>query len=299
MTRKTAHDFDPGVLQLFDKYVHGDLSRRGFLSAAAKYAVLGLTAEALLDTLNPHFAEAQQIAVNDPRIVAKYVEYDSPEGNGTLRGYLVKPAKAVGYLPGVLVIHENRGLNPHIEDIARRIALDNFIAFAPDGLASVGGYPGDEDKARELFQKLDKAKLQADFIKAAEILKKLPEANGKVGVVGFCYGGGIANFLATRIPDLAAAVPFYGSQPTAEETAKIKAPLLIHYAGIDERINAGWPAYESALKAANVNYEAFIYPGVQHGFNNDTTPRFDEAAAKLAWGRTIAFFNKHLRGSIF
>jgi len=199
----------------------------------------------------------------------------------------------------VLVIHENRGLNPHIEDIARRIALDNFIAFAPDGLASVGGYPGDEDKARELFQKLDKAKLQADFITAAGVLKKLPESNGKVGAVGFCYGGGIVNFLATRIPDLAAAVPFYGSQPTAEETAKIKAPLLIHYAGVDERINAGWPAYESALKAAGVNYEAFIYPGVQHGFNNDTTPRFDEAAAKLAWERTIRFFNDHLRNQQF
>lgn len=299
MTRKTANDFDPEVLKLFDKYVHGDITRRGFLSSAAKFAVLGLSAEALLDALNPRFAQAQQIAGNDPRITAKYVEYPSPEGNGTLRGYLVQPAKFTGKLPAVLVIHENRGLNPHIEDIARRIALDNFIAFAPDGLASVGGYPGDEDKARELFQKLDKAKLQADFITAVGVLKKLPESNGKVGAVGFCYGGGIVNFLATRIPDLAAAVPFYGSQPTAEETAKIKAPLLIHYAGVDERINAGWPAYESALKAAGVNYEAFIYPGVQHGFNNDTTPRFDEAAAKLAWERTIRFFNDHLRSQQF
>jgi len=299
MTRKTANDFDPEVLKLFDKYVHGDLTRRGFLSSAAKFAVLGLSAEALLDALNPRFAEAQQIAGNDPRIVAKYVEYPSPEGNGTLRGYRVEPAKFSGKLPAVLVIHENRGLNPHIEDIARRIALDNFIAFAPDGLASVGGYPGDEDKARELFQKLDKAKLQADFVTAAGVLKKLPESNGKVGAVGFCYGGGIVNFLATRIPDLAAAAPFYGSQPTAEETANIKAPLLIHYAGVDERINAGWPAYESALKAAGVNYEAFIYPGVQHGFNNDTTPRFDEAAAKLAWERTIRFFNDHLRSQQF
>ena len=299
MTRKTANDFDPEVLKLFDKYVHGDITRRGFLSSAAKFAVLGLSAEALLDALNPRFAEAQQIASNDPRITAKYVEYPSPEGNGTLRGYLVQPAKFTGKLPTVLVIHENRGLNPHIEDIARRIALDSFIAFAPDGLASVGGYPGDEDKARELFQKLDKAKLQADFITAVGVLKKLPESNGKVGAVGFCYGGGIVNFLATRIPDLAAAVPFYGSQPTAEETAKIKAPLLIHYAGVDERINAGWPAYESALKAAGVNYEAFIYPGVQHGFNNDTTPRFDEAAAKLAWERTVRFFNDHLRSQQF
>jgi carboxymethylenebutenolidase len=283
MTRKTADDFDPEVLQLFDKYVHGDLSRRGFLSAAAKFAVLGMTAEGLLEALNPKFAQAQQVAGNDPRIAAKYVEYDSPEGNGTLRGYLVQPAKFTGKLPTVLVVHENRGLNPHIEDIARRLALDNFIAFAPDGLASLGGYPGDEDKARELFQKLDKTKLQADFVKAAQVLKTLPDGNGKVGVVGFCYGGGIANVLATRLPDLAAAVPFYGSQPSAEDTAKIKAPLLIHYAGVDERINAGWPAYETALKASGVKYEAFIYPGVQHGFNNDTTPRFDEAAAKLAW----------------
>lgn len=295
MTRKTANDFRPEVLKLFDRYVHGDLSRRGFLSSVAKYTVLGLTAEALLDSLNPNFAQAQQIAVNDPRIVAKYVEYDSPQGNGTLRGYLVQPAEFTGKLLTVLVVHENRGLNPHIEDIARRIALDNFIAFAPDGLASLGGYPGDEDRARELFQQLDKTKLQADFIKAADVLKNLPEGNGKVGVVGFCYGGGIANFLATRLPDLAAAVPFYGSQPTAEETARIRAPLLIHYAGNDERINAGWPAYETALKAAGVKYEAFIYPGVQHGFNNDTTPRFDEAAAKLAWGRTISFFNAQLR----
>ncbi|MDD2724373.1 MAG: dienelactone hydrolase family protein [Methylovulum sp.] len=299
MTRKTANDFDPEVLKLFDKYVHGDISRRGFLSSAAKFTVLGLGAEGLLEALNPKFAQAQQIAPGDPRIVAKYVEYDSSEGNGTLRGYLVQPAKSTGKLPTVLVIHENRGLNPHIEDITRRLALDNFIAFAPDGLASLGGYPGDEDKARELFQKLDKTKLQADFIKAAEVLKQLPDGNGKVGAVGFCYGGGIVNFLATRIPDLAAAVPFYGSQPTAEETAKIKAPLLIHYAGVDDRINAGWPAYETALKVAGVKYEAFIYPGVQHGFNNDTTPRFDEAAAKLAWERTIQFFNGHLRSQQF
>lgn len=299
MTRKTASDFEPEVLKLFDKYVHGDISRRSFINAAAKYAVLGMTAETLLEALNPKFALAQQVAPSDARIVAKYVEYDSPEGNGTLRGYWVQPAKFKGKLPTVLVIHENRGLNPHIEDIARRLALDNFIAFAPDGLASLGGYPGDEDKARELFQKLDKNKLQADFIKAVDVLKKSPDGNGKVGAVGFCYGGGMVNFLATRIPDLAAGVPFYGSQPTAEDTAKIKAPLLIHYAGVDERINAGWPAYESALKAAGVKYDAFIYPGVQHGFNNDTTPRFDEAAAKLAWERTLKFFNDQLRSQQF
>ncbi|MCL7422907.1 MAG: dienelactone hydrolase family protein [Methylobacter sp.] len=295
MTRKTANDFNPEVLQLFDKYVHGHLSRRGFLASAAKYTVLGLTAEGLLEALNPNFAEAQQVATDDARIKASYVEYPSPDGYGTLHGYLVHPARFEGKLPTVLVVHENRGLNPHIEDIARRVALDNFIAFAPDALFTLGGYPGDEDKARELFKTLDQNKARADFIAAAEALKQLPEGNGKVGVVGFCYGGGIANFLATRIPDLAAAVPFYGGQPTAEETANIKAPLLLHYAGADERINAGWPAYEDALIAAGVNYEAHIYPGVQHGFNNDTTPRFDETAAKLAWERTIRFFNTHLR----
>jgi carboxymethylenebutenolidase len=207
----------------------------------------------------------------------------------------VQPANFKGKLPTVLVIHENRGLNPHIEDIARRLALDNFIAFAPDALFTLGGYPGDEDKARELFQKLDKTKTQADFLAAANYLKKLPHGNGKVGAVGFCYGGGIVNYLATQLPDLAAGVPFYGAQPTAEDAAKIKAPLLIHYAGIDERINAGWPAYEAALKQAGVNYEAHTYPNVQHGFNNDTTPRYDAGTAKLAWDRTVSFFNDYLR----
>jgi carboxymethylenebutenolidase len=295
MTRKTAKDFDPEVLKLFDNYVHGGISRRGFLSSAAKFAVLGLTAEGLLEALSPKFAEAQQIEPTDPRITTQYVEYPSPAGYGKIRGYLVKPANATGKLPTVLVIHENRGLNPHIEDITRRLALDNFIAFAPDALFTLGGYPNDEDKARELFKTLDQTKTHADFLAAADVLKNLPEGNGKVGAVGFCYGGGVVNYLATQIPDLAAGVPFYGSQPSAEETAKIKAPLLIHYAGADERINAGWPAYETALKAAGVSYEAFTYPNVQHGFNNDTTPRFDAEAAKLAWERTIAFFNKHLR----
>ena len=296
MTRKTTDDFHPEVLKLFDQYVHGQASRRDFLTGAAKYAALaGVTATGLLAALSPQFAAAQQIKPDDSRIKATYVEIDSPNGNGKVRGYLVKPAKATGKLPTVLVVHENRGLNPHIEDITRRIALDNFIAFAPDALFTLGGYPGDEDKARELFQKLDQTKTQEDFVNAANYLKKLPDANGKVGVVGFCYGGGISNFLATRLPDLGAAVPFYGRQPEAADVAKIKAPLLIHYAGVDERINAGWPAYETALKASKINYQAFIYEGVQHGFNNDTTPRFDEKAAKLAWGRTIDFFNKHLR----
>lgn len=295
MSRQTAKDFHPEVLKLFDKYVHGIIHRRDFLKSAARFAVAGISAEAILESLNPRFAEAQQVASGDPRIKGAYVEFPSPQGYGRVRGYLVKPAQAQGKLPTVLVVHENRGLNPHIEDIARRLALDNLIAFAPDALFPLGGYPGDEDRARELFPKLDQTKTREDFIAAAVALKSLDEGNGKVGVVGFCYGGGIANLLATRLPDLAAAVPFYGNQPKAEEAAAIKAPLLIHYAGQDERINAGWPAYEAALKAAGARYETHIYPGVQHGFNNDTTPRYDEAAAKLAWQRTIGFFNQHLR----
>ncbi|HET7063396.1 MAG TPA: dienelactone hydrolase family protein [Rudaea sp.] len=295
MTRKTAKDFHPQALELFDQYVHGLLSRRDFLQRAAQFAAIGVTGEALLAALSPRFAEARQVADDDPRIKTRYVEVSSPKGYGKLRGYLAQPAKSRGKLPTVLVAHENRGLNPHIEDIARRLALDNFIAFAPDALFPLGGYPGDEDKARELFGKLDQAKTREDFVAAEDFLKHLPEGNGKVGVVGFCYGGGIANFLATRVPDLAAAVPFYGAQPAAEDAAKIKAPLLLQYAGKDERINSGWPAYEQALKAAGVKYQVYIYPDVEHGFNNDTTPRYDEAAAKLAWKRTIEFFNKHLR----
>ena len=294
MTRKTANDFDPEVLKFFDLYVHGLTSRRGFLDGVAKFTAGGAAAAGLLEALNPRFAEAEQIAKDDPQITASYVEYQSPDGYGTLRAYLAKPAHVEGKLPSVLVVHENRGLNPHIEDISRRLAVDHFIAFAPDALSPLGGYPGDEDKARDLFPKLDQAKTRNDFIAAYNVVKSLPESNGKVGVVGFCYGGGIANFLATRLPDLAAAVPFYGAQPTAEETAKIKAALLIHYAGADDRINAGWPAYEAALKANGINYQAFIYPGVQHGFNNDTTPRYDADAAKLAWQRTIEFFDAHL-----
>jgi len=296
MTRKTAKDFHPEVLKLFDKYVHGLLPRREFLKSAGKFAVGAMTAEGLLNALNPRFAEAQQVAGNDPRIKARFVELPSPQGYGTLRGYLVQPANAKGKLPTVLVIHENRGLNPHIEDIARRLALDGFIAFAPDALFPLGGYPGDEDKARELFAKLDQTKTREDFVAATDWLKRLPEGNGKVGAVGFCYGGGISNFLATRVADLGAAVPFYGGQPPADDVVRIKAPLLIHYAENDERINAGWPKYEAALKAAGTRYQAYIYPGVQHGFNNDTTPRYDEAAAKLAWQRTLAFFDQHLRG---
>jgi len=296
MQRKTTADFHPEVLRWFDRYVHGTVDRRGFLEGVAKYAVGGVTASMLLDSLSPRFAEAQQIPKDDRRVDAKLVEYASPAGSGKMRGYLARPAGATGKLPGVLVVHENRGLNPHIEDIARRLAIDNFLAFAPDALYPLGGYPGDEDKARDLFAKLDQAKTREDFVAAANYLKALPECTGRVGVVGFCYGGGIANMLATRLPDLAGAVPFYGNQPSAEDAAKIKAPLLIQYAGNDERINAGWPAFEAALTKAGVKYQAYTYPGTEHGFNNDTTPRYDEAAAKLAWQRTLAFFNANLRG---
>jgi len=296
MERKKASDFPQEVLNLFDQYVHGGLDRRGFLDRAAKYATGGVTAAMLLDQLNPQFVAAQQIAKDDKRIKAESLEYPSPKGNAKTKGYYVRPANAKGKLPGILVVHENRGLNPHIEDIARRLAANHdFVAFAPDALAPLGGYPGDEDKARALFPQLDQAKTREDFVAAAEFLKSRPECSGKIGAVGFCYGGGIVNMLATRMPDLGAGVPFYGSQPSAEDAAKIKAPLLIQYAENDDRINAGWPAYEAALKANNVRYEMFKYPGTQHGFNNDTTPRYDEAAAKLAWQRTVDFFNKNLR----
>jgi carboxymethylenebutenolidase len=295
MERKTAHDFDQDLLILFDAYVHGALDRRGFLEQASKYAVGGVTAAMLLDQLSPKFAEAQVVRTDDERIAPEYIEYSSPNGYGKMRGYFVRPEKAVGKLPGILVIHENRGLNPHIEDVARRFALENFVAFAPDALFPLGGYPGDEDKARELFPKLDQAKTREDFVAAFGFLTARPETTGKVGAVGFCYGGGMVNYLATRLPDLAAGVPFYGSAPNVADVPKIKAPLMIQSAEVDDRINASWPAFEEALKAAKVRYERFLYPGTQHGFHNDTTPRYNEAAAKLAWQRTIAFFNKNVR----
>ena len=296
MERKRASDFDPEVLSLFDQYVHGLIDRRGFLEKVARFAVGGVTATMLLDALSPRFAEAQQVPKDDGRLATSHVEYDSPKGTGKVRGYLALPAKRSGRLPGILVVHENRGLNPHIEDVARRIALEQYVAFAPDALTPLGGYPGDEDKARELFAKLDQDKTRQDFVAAVAFLTKRPECTGKVGVVGFCYGGGIANLLATRIPELRAAVPFYGNQPPAEDVAKIKAPLLVHYAENDDRINAGIPAFKAALDANHVRYEMFTYPGTQHGFNNDTTPRYDKAAAALAWQRTMDFFKKNLRG---
>lgn len=294
MTRRTAKDFHPEVLSLFDQLVHGDITRRDFLSRAGQWAVAGVSASALLHALSPNFAQAKQINERDARIKTQYVEYPSPKGSGQLRAYMAAPANSNQKLPTVLVVHENRGLNPHIEDIARRLAVDGFIALAPDALYSLGGYPNDEDQARELFTKLDQTKVREDFVTAAEVLKHLPAGNGRVGVVGFCYGGAMANFLATRLPELAAAVAFYGGQPTASEAAAIKARLQLHFAGNDARVNAGWPAYEIALKAANVDYQAFNYAGVEHGFNNDTTPRYDEAAATLAWARTMAFFKERL-----
>ena len=295
MERKTAHDFDQELLVLFDAYVHGAIDRRGFLEKAAKYAVGGVTAVMLLDQLSPNFAEAQVVKSDDERLKAERIDYDSPKGSGKMRGYFVRKSKAVGKLPGILVIHENRGLNPHIEDIARRVALDDFVAFAPDALFPLGGYPGDEDKARELFAKLDQAKMREDFVAAAGFLKKRPECTGKIGAVGFCFGGSVVNQLAVRVPSLAAAAPYYGGQPKAEDVAKIKAPLLIHYGGLDDRVDAGWPDFEKALKANNVKYEEFMYAGANHGFHNDTTPRYDKAAAELSWQRTIDFFNKNLR----
>jgi carboxymethylenebutenolidase len=293
MKRLTAADFDPEILKLFDGYVHGRLSRRDFLLRAGRYAAGGVTAATLLTQLSPSFA-APLVVASDARLKTSYQEFPSPQGYGTVRGYLAMPVNAKGKLPAILVVHENRGLNPHIEDIARRLALEGFIAYAPDALTPLGGYPGDEDKARALFPKLDQARTRADFIAAYHALAALPQATGKVGVVGFCYGGGMANYLATQLPELAAAVPFYGSQPQAADVARIRAPLLIHDAGKDERILAGWPAYEAALQAHKVNYQHFVYAGAEHGFNNDTTPRYDEAAAKLAWSRTVAFFKEKL-----
>ena len=295
MEQVTAKDLNPEVWKIFDAYVHGDIDRRGFMDRAGKYAVGGLTAAGILDLLNPKFAEAQQVAKDDKRIKTEWVEIDSPKGYGKIKAYVVKPANATGKLPAVLVIHENRGLNPHIEDIARRLALDNFLAVAPDALSPLGGYPGDEDKAREVFPKLDQTKTREDFLAAATHARTRPDSTGKIGAVGFCYGGGMVSFLATRVPELAAGVSFYGGAPAADDVKNIKAAMLIHHGGNDKRLVDGWPAYEAALKAANVRHEGFIYPNAEHGFNNDTTPRFDAAAAKLAWDRTVAHFNKYLR----
>lgn len=294
MERKKASDFPPEVLGLFDGYIHGGMTRRDFLDRAAKFAVGGFTAAAMLESLTPNYAWAQQVAKDDARIHTEYLTYPSPQGSGTMRGYLARPARMSGKLPAVAVIHENRGLNPYIEDVARRLAVENFVAFAPDALTPVGGYPGDNEQAAALYSKLDHAKRREDMFAAIDFLKTRPECNGRIGATGFCAGGGVVNAMATRFPDLAAGVPFYGDAPSAADASRIKAPLLLHFAANDNRINSGWPAYEAALKAAGVKYEAHSYPNTNHGFHNDTTPRYDEAAAKLAWSRTVAFFKLHL-----
>ena len=296
MERKKATDFPQELLNLFDRYVHGEIQRREFFDGAKKFATGGVTVMALWESLRPNYALAQQVAKDDKRIKTEYTTVPSPQGNGSIRGYYVRPADSGGKLPGVLVVHENRGLNPYIEDVARRLGTSNFLAFAPDGLTSVGGYPGDEEKAAASFRTVDGKKMMEDFMASAVWLKSRPECSGKIGVVGFCFGGGVANTLAVRMgSDLAAAVPFYGVQPSAADAAKIKAPLLLQYAALDERITGGWPAFEAALKANHAAYTAYVYEGANHGFHNDTTPRYDEPAAKLAWQRTLDFFNKYLR----
>jgi len=296
MHRKKASDYPQELLNLFDRYVHGELDRRGFLEGAKKFAAGGMTATAIWESLRPNYAWAQQVPTDDSRLKTEYATVSSPEGNGSIRGYLVRPAEAAEKLPGVLVVHENRGLNPYIEDVARRLGTENFIAFAPDGLTSVGGYPGDDERGGQAFRKVDRAKMTADFEAAARWLKARPDCSGKIGVVGFCFGGAIANTLAVRMGgDLAAAVAFYGGAPPPADVPKIKAAILVHHGSMDTRLVAGWPAYEEALKANHINHAGYVYEGAQHGFHNDTTPRYDEAAAKLAWKRTLEVFNKYLR----
>jgi carboxymethylenebutenolidase len=294
-SRLTTRDFDPELWAIFDDYVHGAIDRRAFLERSARFAVAFGGAAAMLAALNPRFAQAQKVPPEDDRLSAGFVEFDSPAGHGKGRGYLVRPAKADGPLPLLLVIHENRGLNPHIEDVARRLALEGFIAFAPDALFPIGGYPGDEDAARTKFATLDQAKAREDFVAAARFLLAAEGGNGRLGAIGFCYGGAMANFLATRLPELRAAVPFYGGPAPLDKVADIRAELHIVFAENDPRINASWPDYEAALKAAGVKYEAITYPGTQHGFNNDTTPRYDAAQAAKAWAAALAFLGRRLR----
>jgi carboxymethylenebutenolidase len=294
--RLTAQDFDQELLILFDAYVHGGIDRRGFLEGAAKFATAGTTAAMLLASLSPNFAAAQVVPKDDKRIVTQTVEVKSPDGSGSIKGLLARPADAgTTKLAAILVIHENRGLNPHIEDIARRLAVDGYMAFAPDALTQLGGYPGDEDKAREQFAKLDQKKIYDDFLASAAYLTTRADSTGKLGTVGFCYGGSIAHKLAVSLPNLNAAIAFYGNFPPASDAAKVKAALQIHNAAMDDRINTAWPDYEEGLKAGKVPFTFYAYPGTQHGFNNDTTPRFDKDAAKLAWERTMSFFDKHVK----
>lgn len=295
MTRMTARDFPPELLELYDFYAHGRITKREFLDRAARFTAGGVTALALLGMLSPDYALAQQVAPDDPGISTEYILYPSPNGHGEVRGYLARPADATGPLPAIVVVHENRGLNPYIEDVARRLAKAGFLALAPDGLTSVGGYPGNDEQGKDLQATVDPAKLMNDFFAAVEFLMQDSRSTGRVGIIGFCYGGGVANAAAVAYPELGAAVAFYGRQPDAADVPKIKAAVLLHYGGLDERVNAGWPAYETALKAAGTRYEAYVYDGANHGFHNDTTPRFDQAAADLAWQRTLDFFNATLR----
>jgi carboxymethylenebutenolidase len=297
MDRMKASDFPQDVLNLFDKYIHGDIDRRSFLDGAQKFAVGGLTAMAILEALRPNYAWAQQVPKNDKRIKIEIVTIPSPQGNTEIKGPLARPANATGKLPAVLVVHENRGLTPYVEDVARRLAVAGYMALAPDGTTSVGGFPGTDEAGLAAFAKVDRNKMTEDFVAAARWLKSRPDATGKIGVVGFCYGGGIANTLAVRLgADMNAAVAFYGQQPRPEDVAKIKSPMLLHYGSLDARLTAGWPAYEDALKANHVTYAGYVYQDANHGFHNDTTPRYDEAAAKLAWQRTVDFFDKYLKG---
>jgi carboxymethylenebutenolidase len=316
MERKKASDFPQEILSLFDKYVHGGLDRRGFLESAGKL-VGAVAAVSMLEALSPNYAMAQQIQPDDKRIKASWETYDSPNGTGKMKGYLVRPVNATGKLPGILVAHENRGLNPYVQDVVRRLAVAGFMAFGPDALSSLGGYPGtwgtympgkmtetqaaevatDDNKGVMMQASLDQKKLTEDWVNGAHWLKARADCTGKIGAVGFCYGGGVANTLAVRLgSDIAGSVPFYGAQPNAEDTAKIKAPLCLHYAALDTRLTGGWPAYKTALDANGAKYDVYIYPDANHGFHNDSTPRFDKASAELAWDRTIAFFNKNVKG---
>jgi len=291
--RLTAKDFVPELLELYDFYAHGIITKRQFLDRAGKFAIGGLTAATILSMMGPNYAMAEQVSFTDPDIKAEWITYPSPNGHGEIRAYLVRPT-ASPLAPGVVVVHENRGLNPYIRDVARRAAKAGFIAIAPDGLTPLGGYPGNDEEGRALQQQVDPTKLMNDFFAAVEFMIAHPDVTGKVGITGFCYGGGVANAAAVAYPELGAAVPFYGRQPEAKDVGRIQAPLLLHYAGLDERVNAGWPAYKEALDANDKTYEAYIYEGVNHGFHNDSTPRYDEAAAELAWSRTIDWFKRYL-----
>ncbi len=295
MKELKKEDINQEVFDLYDYYVHNRIDRRDFMNRLKAYAVGGITVGALSTFLMPKYSLAQQVKPDDKRIKTSYLEYDSTDGGGKMKGLFALPAKGKKNLPGVVVVHENRGLNPYIEDVARRLAVDGFAAFAPDALTPLGGYPGNDDEGRTMQRQRDRNEMLNDFIAAYGFLKERKECSGNVGVVGFCFGGWISNMMAVKVPDLKAAVPFYGGQPSAEETANIKAPLLIQYAELDKRVNAGWPDYEKALKENNINYTMHMYPGVNHGFHNDTTPRYDEDAAKLAWSRTVEFFKEHLK----